>query len=262
MENWNRKDLSFLKIARNFAEEFVTCLSPRKIGSVIVKNGRVISQGVNGPPNNVLHLDERYVKVDDKTSIFGKGWFYSDHLKRWCKVIKTEYNEKGICCKKTVIYIGGTIEEFESFNINYIPDYSVINHLNNETASTKDINYQRVVVFGKNDREGEVISVIKEPTCPRYICGNNKSGDNLSWCACQHSEANAINNCARNGISCDGATLYCYCPLPCASCAGMIINAGISKVVCLSSESDYSFQSRAFFKESGIKILEIPEKIL
>lgn len=261
MEEWTKKDLSFLKIARQFAYEFVTCLSPRKIGSVIVKNGRVISQGVNGPPNNVLHLDERYVKVDDKTSIFGKGWFYSDHLKRWCKVIKTEYN-KSIPCEKTIIYIDGTIEIFESFNIDYIPDYSVINHLNNEISSTKDINYQRVVVFGKNDREGEVVSVIKEPTCPRYICGNNKSGDNLSWCACQHSEANAINNCARNGISCDGATLYCYCPLPCASCAGMIINAGISKVVCLSSESDYSFQSRAFFKEAGIKILEIPEKIL
>lgn len=262
MEEWTKKDLSFLKIARQFAYEFVTCLSPRKIGSVIVKNGRVISQGVNGPPNNVLHLDERYVKVDEKTSIFGKGWFYSDHLKKWCKVIKEKNNpKKNNIYSKKVIYTNGTMEEFETPS-DYIASYNMINILNNEIASIKDIDYQRVVVFGKNDREGEVISVIKEPTCPRYICGNNKSGDNLSWCACQHSEANAINNCARNGISCDGATLYCYCPLPCASCAGMIINAGINKVVCLSNDSDYSFQSRAFFKESGIKILEIPEKIL
>jgi dCMP deaminase len=46
-----------------------------------------------------------------------------------------------------------------------------------------------------------------------------------------HAEQNAICQAAKLGISISGATLYCKM-LPCSSCAGMIINSGIKKVIC------------------------------
>ncbi|MBI5398062.1 AAA family ATPase [Candidatus Woesearchaeota archaeon] len=46
-----------------------------------------------------------------------------------------------------------------------------------------------------------------------------------------HAEMNAVALAARNGISIDGATLYCKLA-PCYTCAKMVINAGIRRVVC------------------------------
>ncbi len=45
-----------------------------------------------------------------------------------------------------------------------------------------------------------------------------------------HAEMEAIMVCARNGISCTGATLYCT-TFPCHNCAKHIIAAGITRVV-------------------------------
>ncbi len=50
-----------------------------------------------------------------------------------------------------------------------------------------------------------------------------------------HAEQNAIVQAARSGLSIEGATLYCKMT-PCYSCAKMIINAGIERVVV---EKDY-----------------------
>jgi dCMP deaminase len=46
-----------------------------------------------------------------------------------------------------------------------------------------------------------------------------------------HAEQNAIIQAARFGIPLEGATLYCKMT-PCRTCAMMIINAGIVRVVC------------------------------
>ncbi len=66
-----------------------------------------------------------------------------------------------------------------------------------------------------------------------------------------HAEQNSIAQAAKNGISTDGATMYCRMT-PCYSCAKMIINAGIKRVV---AENDYhaSKRSKEIFKEAGIK---------
>jgi dCMP deaminase len=45
-----------------------------------------------------------------------------------------------------------------------------------------------------------------------------------------HAEANAVANAARTGTSLKGCTAYVTAP-PCCDCAGLLINAGISKVV-------------------------------
>jgi dCMP deaminase len=45
-----------------------------------------------------------------------------------------------------------------------------------------------------------------------------------------HAELNAIIKCAKDGISCDGATLYCTLS-PCIDCAKIIVQSGIKQVV-------------------------------
>lgn len=45
-----------------------------------------------------------------------------------------------------------------------------------------------------------------------------------------HAEKNAILKCAREGVSCLGATMYVTLS-PCVPCAAMLINAGITRLV-------------------------------
>jgi dCMP deaminase len=47
-----------------------------------------------------------------------------------------------------------------------------------------------------------------------------------------HAEQNALALAARNGVAVEGATIYSKM-VPCYTCAKMIINAGIKRVVCL-----------------------------
>ncbi len=67
-----------------------------------------------------------------------------------------------------------------------------------------------------------------------------------------HAEQNAIVQAARLGVSVEGATLYCKMT-PCYTCAKMIINAGIERVV---AKKDYhaSQDTKKIFKEAGVKL--------
>lgn len=56
------------------------------------------------------------------------------------------------------------------------------------------------------------------------------SGRGLEICRAAHAEANAITQCAKHGISSQGATIY-VTTQPCTACCILIIQAGISKVV-------------------------------
>lgn len=53
------------------------------------------------------------------------------------------------------------------------------------------------------------------PTCPTAV----------------HAEANALVFAARHGVSIQGATLYCT-HTPCSSCAMLLVNAYVTRVVC------------------------------
>lgn len=66
-----------------------------------------------------------------------------------------------------------------------------------------------------------------------------------------HAEQNAICQAARVGISLEGATLYAKMA-SCYTCAKMIINAGIVRVVC---EKDYhgAARSKEIFAEAGVQ---------
>lgn len=67
-----------------------------------------------------------------------------------------------------------------------------------------------------------------------------------------HAEQNAITQAARRGIALDGSTLYCRMT-PCRTCAMLIINCGIERVVC---ERKYhaGAESEAMFAEAGVAL--------
>ncbi|NCA80585.1 MAG: cell division protein DedD [Sphingobacteriia bacterium] len=75
-----------------------------------------------------------------------------------------------------------------------------------------------------------------------------------------HAEQNAICQAARLGIALNGSTLYCRMT-PCRTCAMLIINCGIVRVVC---EKKYhaGAESEAMFAEAGIKIEYVEDEIL
>ncbi len=67
-----------------------------------------------------------------------------------------------------------------------------------------------------------------------------------------HAEQNAILQAARFGIPLEGSTLFCKMT-PCRTCAMMIINAGIKRVVC---EKRYHADSDTLnlFNQVGIEL--------
>ncbi len=67
-----------------------------------------------------------------------------------------------------------------------------------------------------------------------------------------HAEQNAIVQAARAGIALEGSTLYCSMT-PCYTCAKLIVNAGIKRVV---AKGDYqaAAQSKRVFKETKVKL--------
>ncbi len=68
-----------------------------------------------------------------------------------------------------------------------------------------------------------------------------------------HSEQNAICQAAKRGISIEGATIYTRMT-PCRTCAMLLINCGIKKVVC---ERKYQLaeESEQLFAEAGIELI-------
>ncbi len=75
-----------------------------------------------------------------------------------------------------------------------------------------------------------------------------------------HAEQNAICQAAKRGIAIDGATLYCRMT-PCRTCAMLIINCGIKRVVCEKKYHD-SAESEDLFSQAGINLEYISEEIL
>ncbi len=67
-----------------------------------------------------------------------------------------------------------------------------------------------------------------------------------------HAEQNAICQAAKKGTPIYGATLYCKMT-PCRTCAMLLINCGIERVVC---EKKYHAgeESEQMFKEVGIEL--------
>ena len=79
--------------------------------------------------------------------------------------------------------------------------------------------------------------------------------DGRETCHCVrtvHAEQNAICQAAKLGVALNGATLYCRMT-PCRTCAMLIINCGIERVVC---ERKYHAggESEELFRQAGVAI--------
>ena len=74
-----------------------------------------------------------------------------------------------------------------------------------------------------------------------------------------HAEQNAICQAAKNGVAIKGATLYCRMT-PCRTCAMMIINCGVVRVVC---ERKYhaGTESEAMFRTAGVALEYVHEEV-
>ncbi len=86
---------------------------------------------------------------------------------------------------------------------------------------------------------------------------NVPRGQRQELCRAVHAEANAIIQCAVNGVSCMGACLYVTAS-PCSMCLKQIINAGIVKIIALEKYPDEL--SRKLIKESKIEFEEYIKK--
>jgi dCMP deaminase len=75
-----------------------------------------------------------------------------------------------------------------------------------------------------------------------------------------HAEQNAICQAAKRGIALEGATLYCRMT-PCRTCAMLIINCGIKRVVC-QQKYHAGEESEQMFKEAGIQLEFFNEEVL
>lgn len=74
-----------------------------------------------------------------------------------------------------------------------------------------------------------------------------------------HAEQNALCQAARKGVALDGATVYCRMT-PCRTCAMLLINCGIKRIVC---EKKYhaGAESEAMFKKAKIKLVFQNEEV-
>lgn len=75
-----------------------------------------------------------------------------------------------------------------------------------------------------------------------------------------HAEQNAIINCARNGVSTLGATIYCTMT-PCPTCAMSIIQAGITKVIA-KNRYQKDEQTKDLFYYANVELVVLNQELL
>lgn len=93
-----------------------------------------------------------------------------------------------------------------------------------------------IIATGYNGAPKGILDCLEQNSCIRDE-QNIKSGQNLEVCFALHAENNAITQCAVNGVSCKGATIY-ITHSPCSMCLKQIINAGIVRIVAYEKYPD------------------------
>lgn len=93
-----------------------------------------------------------------------------------------------------------------------------------------------------------------EDECLRRKAGFG-SGEGLELCPAVHAEANCLVQAARNGIATKGSTLYLYSAVrPCKVCVGLMINAGVERVVVLREAESYDAVAEELLRESAMTV--------
>jgi dCMP deaminase len=118
-----------------------------------------------------------------------------------------------------------------------VRDHSIVSTGYNGPARGVPHCAERVFALTDNDPLADEDFVPHGDTCPRRLLGL-PSGEGLEYCIAAHAERNCIANAARMGVSTLSCTLYLNTVLPCKDCMAEIINAGITKVICLDGQYD------------------------
>ena len=87
--------------------------------------------------------------------------------------------------------------------------------------------------------------------CQKRDKGEIKGYEYEESCVCIHAEQNAIIQAAYHGSSTKGATLYSTTN-PCSSCAKILANAGIARVVCHKEHHDLG--GIELLKKAGVEV--------
>jgi dCMP deaminase len=74
-----------------------------------------------------------------------------------------------------------------------------------------------------------------------------------------HAEQNAICQAAKRGVAIAGATVYCRMT-PCRTCAMMLINCGIVRIVCERRYHDAA-ESEAMLKAAGVALEYVYDEV-
>ena len=95
------------------------------------------------------------------------------------------------------------------------------------------------------------------PHCIDFGCEMKEMGGRQSCVRTVHAEANAIAQAARSGTAIQGATIFTTAS-PCYDCLKLIINAGITRVVCFEfygSRYGMSNEMTTFAKAAGVHMV-------
>ncbi|MDI1879844.1 deaminase, partial [Staphylococcus aureus] len=71
-----------------------------------------------------------------------------------------------------------------------------------------------------------------------------------------HAEMNALLQCAKQGVSTEGATIY-VTHFPCLNCTKSIIQAGIKRIYYAEDYHNHEYATK-LLKQSGIEFKKIP----
>ncbi len=113
-----------------------------------------------------------------------------------------------------------------------------------------------IVVNNREVASGYNGSVAGTIHCEEAGCMREKlqipSGERQEICRAIHAEQNAIIQCAITGVIPVGGTIYITCQ-PCVTCAKMIANAGIKRIVY---DGDYPDRlALDILKEAGVAVV-------
>ena len=116
---------------------------------------------------------------------------------------------------------------------------------------------KRIIATGYNGAPTGAIHCTDIGYCIRKKRGI-PSGQGLELCRAGHAEANAIDQCARRGTSCEGSTLY-VTTQPCVFCCIHIIQSGIKKVIF---KGEYpTGLGLQLLKESGVEYMKYEDAL-
>lgn len=176
------------------------------------------------------------------------GWPVSERDLRWWEGISPQ--------------VGSNSRGQEEWDLHYLRiarEMSLMSKCASRQIGAIIIRDNRLVAGGYNGAPpGVSLCQFVDRPCPRRAL-NVSSGERLDICPAVHAETNAVATAARAGISIDGATMYAFCTVPCTTCAGVIIAAGIKRVVCL-DDTIYHPLSLELFGRAGVELTHYRRK--